>query len=449
MASSAAHLTVPTGASVHAPHDKPHLASNKPLQGDSFADMLAATDAAAPEDHARANASKEKPAPADKAVADKSAATDSKAADAKEEQKTPQDGQPNAQADAPDTSVAAQDTDARTVPSADALIDTHAANDNGTADVTAALPQAAQPAPQPVAMPALTVAATQNTTPDGMTADIGNADAELAPVAGANLAPAQAAPPDSANTQPAGDDGKASGVAQPATEATETRAATGKTAQAEAGDFQQALQGANIKTDTAEPTPAMTDAAKPVETLPATKPSPELNTITLAAPPAPAHATASADKLVTTAQTAAPHLPQATPDVNRFAVDVAARSQSGAKQFDIRLDPPELGRVDVRLSIDTHGKAEAHLTADQPQTLELLQKDAPALARALRDAGLNVNQDGLNFSLRNQQQQAGSEDNARGGARTGLGGSNRNNEPGIEEAGAYVRRSLGVLDIRV
>ena len=63
------------------------------------------------------------------------------------------------------------------------------------------------------------------------------------------------------------------------------------------------------------------------------------------------------------------------------------RSQSGAKQFDIRLDPPELGRVEVRLSIDATGKASAHLSADQPQTLDLLQKDAPALTRALRDAG--------------------------------------------------------------
>jgi hypothetical protein len=34
--------------------------------------------------------------------------------------------------------------------------------------------------------------------------------------------------------------------------------------------------------------------------------------------------------------------------------------------------------------------------------LSLLQKDAPVLARALRDAGLDVSQNGLNFSLRQQ-----------------------------------------------
>ncbi len=97
-----------------------------------------------------------------------------------------------------------------------------------------------------------------------------------------------------------------------------------------------------------------------------------------------------------------------------LAVEIAARSQSGARQFDIRLDPPELGRVEVRLSIDATGKASAHLSADQPQTLDLLQKDAPALTRALRDAGLDVSQNGLNFSLRQQQGDAGANGDGQG-----------------------------------
>jgi flagellar hook-length control protein FliK len=99
---------------------------------------------------------------------------------------------------------------------------------------------------------------------------------------------------------------------------------------------------------------------------------------------------------------------QPSPNLPALAVEIAAKSQSGARQFDIRLDPPELGRVDVRLSIDATGKTSAHLSADQPQTLNLLQKDAPTLTRALRDAGLDVSQDGLNFSLRQQANQDGS-----------------------------------------
>jgi hypothetical protein len=99
------------------------------------------------------------------------------------------------------------------------------------------------------------------------------------------------------------------------------------------------------------------------------------------------------------------------PDLDALAVSVAARAMSGAKQFEIRLDPPELGRVDVRLSIDASGKTQAHMTADQPQTLDLLQKDATNLTQALRDAGLDVSQGGLNFSLRGQDRQADSGNN--------------------------------------
>lgn len=111
----------------------------------------------------------------------------------------------------------------------------------------------------------------------------------------------------------------------------------------------------------------------------------------------------------------------AAPDTNALAVTIAARSLSGAKQFEIRLDPPELGRVEVRLSIDASGKTQAHMTADQPQTLDLLRKDAPALTQALRDAGLDVSQSGLNFSLRGQDRQAGDRNNgASQGRRTNL-----------------------------
>ena len=96
------------------------------------------------------------------------------------------------------------------------------------------------------------------------------------------------------------------------------------------------------------------------------------------------------------------------PNLASLAVAISTKSQSGARQFDIRLDPPELGRVDVRLSIDAAGKVQAHLSAEHSQTLDLLQKDSGTLTRALRDAGLDVSQNGLNFSLKGQDRHAGS-----------------------------------------
>jgi chemotaxis protein MotD len=110
------------------------------------------------------------------------------------------------------------------------------------------------------------------------------------------------------------------------------------------------------------------------------------------------------------------------PDLPGLAVSIAARSLGGARQFDIRLDPPELGHVEVRLSIDAAGKTSAHLSADQPQTLDLLQRDAGSLARALRDAGLDLSQNSLNFSLRQQ----GGHSAGDGGSRSASRGRARN-----------------------
>lgn len=161
-------------------------------------------------------------------------------------------------------------------------------------------------------------------------------------------------------------------------------------------------------------------------------------------------ASAGAAPSATPLHASAPSAPQHTPNLENLAVNIAAKAQGGAKQFDIRLDPPELGRVEVRLSIDATGKAEAHLTADQPQTLDLLRKDSSSLTQALRDAGLDVNQDGLNFSLRNQQQQAGHEQGHAQGGRAWRGTVPiQGNSETANAAGAYTPRGLGLLDIKV
>jgi flagellar hook-length control protein FliK len=138
-----------------------------------------------------------------------------------------------------------------------------------------------------------------------------------------------------------------------------------------------------------------------------------------------------------------------TPNMPALAVEIAAKSQSGAKQFDIRLDPPELGRVEVRLSIDATGKASAHLSADQPQTLDLLQKDAPTLTRALRDAGLDVSQDGLNFSLRQQPGDAGTGNQSRGGNGRSFTLAATTSIDATSASAAYRAPADGRLDIRV
>ncbi len=94
-----------------------------------------------------------------------------------------------------------------------------------------------------------------------------------------------------------------------------------------------------------------------------------------------------------------------SPNFAALATAIVAKSASGTKTFDIRMDPPELGRVDVHLSVDRDGKVLAMLSAEHPQTLTLLQKGSQDLERALKDAGLHLSNNSLNFSLKGEGRQ--------------------------------------------
>ena len=85
-----------------------------------------------------------------------------------------------------------------------------------------------------------------------------------------------------------------------------------------------------------------------------------------------------------------------------LAVAIAARAHAGSNQFDISLSPPELGRIDVQLSVDGNGHATTHMTVDRPETLQLLQSQQPQLQNALEQAGLTTADNGLQFTLRDQ-----------------------------------------------
>ena len=68
-----------------------------------------------------------------------------------------------------------------------------------------------------------------------------------------------------------------------------------------------------------------------------------------------------------------------TPDVTHLAVQIAARMQAGVKRVEIRLDPPELGRIDVQLDIASDGKVTTQLTVERPEALDALMRDARGL----------------------------------------------------------------------
>ncbi|RYE35133.1 MAG: flagellar hook-length control protein FliK [Hyphomicrobiales bacterium] len=87
-------------------------------------------------------------------------------------------------------------------------------------------------------------------------------------------------------------------------------------------------------------------------------------------------------------------------------IEIGLRAMSGARQFDIRLDPGELGRVDVSLSISDKGEVSARLVVDRVETLHLLQRDARTLERAFEQAGLKPSDGGVDITLRDPSDQS-------------------------------------------
>lgn len=122
-------------------------------------------------------------------------------------------------------------------------------------------------------------------------------------------------------------------------------------------------------------------------------------------PPNASQIVAGPPTAVARAQTAQAPLPEAQPNMGAIAASIAAKATAGSKTFEIRLDPPELGRVDVHLTVDNDGRVQAMVMADRPHTLDLLQRGSHDLERALKDAGLNLSNNSLNFSLKGEGRQ--------------------------------------------
>jgi flagellar hook-length control protein FliK len=342
-------------------------------------------------------------------------------------------------------------SDPAQVASSDVAPDKPAVNANDAIDPILAQMAAAQQAVQPQAVPASTPDSSAP-APAGVQADPAQA-AVAALDAPATDVVASSMMSGGATAKPAkpgvSDDGKAPADTEKSQTQGSTAAALADTAAARAFTDQRVSaahalplhvgsdaaknnsgQSGGSPSDQQKPTNTATPASAPAQTADvpaagntnftpahaqAAAPQPEASAATNAAAVNSA-ATAPTASVGTPAQAATllqvSHPAAAAPDINSLAFNIATKSEGGARHFDIRLDPAELGRVDVRLTVDDAGKAQATLSVEKPQTLELLQKDQGHLERALKDAGLDLSQNGLNFSLKGQQQQSGSGGNA-------------------------------------
>jgi flagellar hook-length control protein FliK len=92
--------------------------------------------------------------------------------------------------------------------------------------------------------------------------------------------------------------------------------------------------------------------------------------------------------------------PQLTPQtIPMLAATMMRRLESGSRQFTMRLDPPELGQVEVKLTVAADKKVRAVVSADRPEALADLVRSARELVRALAEAGLDLEDNGLTFQM--------------------------------------------------
>lgn len=167
-------------------------------------------------------------------------------------------------------------------------------------------------------------------------------------------------------------------------------------------------------------------------------PSPSVEAPAIARPADPAHAMAR---------------PDAPVPLQAMAVEIGMRAMRGSREFAIRLDPEDLGRVDIKLEISEAGQVQAKLTVDKVETLQLLQRDARTLERAFDQAGLKTSPDGLQFSLRDpgqQNRQSGQQDRSPSGSPT-IGQSDASNaiDDIVMRPAIYRTSAAGGLDIRI
>jgi flagellar hook-length control protein FliK len=103
-------------------------------------------------------------------------------------------------------------------------------------------------------------------------------------------------------------------------------------------------------------------------------------------------------------------LPQPNPPPPSIPIPVMAlpaaigiKALEGSHIFDIRLDPDELGRVDIVLEIDQEGSIRAAIAAEKPEALQLIMREARALEQAFDQAGFRRDENALSFSLADRE----------------------------------------------
>ena len=322
-------------------------------------------------------------------------------------------------------------------------------------------------APQPAA-PAAPAAPVMNADAEGDAETEAKTEAPVAPVhaksAQTEVKPAAPEAPQAANTQTQAQ--PPSAPQTPATAQVAVEELPPAIQQAIAATIAPAPQATTPNMQRAAKAPAQTDTAKVAADGKSEAPAASANTKT-AAPKASSENVVVADAapvlqpqststdpsqiaqntaLTTTSAQANTHVQHAaidtgaqrtTPAAAQVGREIIRRFGGGNTSFELRLDPAELGRVEVRMEVTRDHRVTAVITADNPQALTELARNARELEQQLQSAGLQLSENGLSFDLR-QGGQGGESEQANASGR----GANGEEIP-TEQQQAPLARPIG------
>lgn len=96
---------------------------------------------------------------------------------------------------------------------------------------------------------------------------------------------------------------------------------------------------------------------------------------------------------------------QPHPATKMVASKITKAISDGETRINIRMDPPELGRVEIRMEFNNASNSvKAVVIAEKPETYMMMQRDAHMLEKAITDSGMELGEGGIGFELASQDQ---------------------------------------------
>lgn len=126
----------------------------------------------------------------------------------------------------------------------------------------------------------------------------------------------------------------------------------------------------------------------------------------------------------------------------QVAEKVQMMMSKNLKQLDIRLDPPELGRMQIRMTMN-NDIANVHFTVTNPQARDIIEQTLPRLREMLAQQGMQLADSSVQQQASGQQQRQYSADGQGNGQQSSRFASS--NEENLE---ADVKLDLNVTSKR-